>query len=402
MRLTIALTVSCALLLAACGSTPPTSDTARMTEQAQAQKVAVLSVQTAPEVKFVSLELKESKSGTVQTATAVPQDGKAIFQINNVAGGTFQGTVRAYDQDDRAVMLYRGAGSISLKIGRVTTFPPLTRVTATVTVNAAPTSALSATFSAKLGETTLPMTLKQGVASVQFPGVPTARALKVLVQGTSSDGQATQSGEATFNLSEGGVAVPVTLTEIASCPVPIGPLTTIPAIQGTGTTSPLAGQTVTVRGVVTSDLQSGLGGFTLQDAKGDGNADTSDGVFVFTGLGTAAAPQPVTVGDLVQLTGTVKEFFSFTQIDTVSDFAKCSGGLIVKPIEVKAPFNDLEKYEGMSVTFPEKLTVTDNFTYGRFGELGLSAGGRLFNPTNGNVTPVPTATELAARRIILD
>ncbi|GBF07955.1 endonuclease/exonuclease/phosphatase [Deinococcus aerius] len=183
-----------------------------------------------------------------------------------------------------------------------------------------------------------------------------------------------------------------------------GPVTGIPTIQGSGAASPLVGQGVTVRGVVTADYQTGLGGFYLQDAKGDNDPATSDGLFVFTG----SAPQNVAPGDFVQFTGVVREYKASsdkkddtaTQLDTLSDFTKCGGGLALKPVEVKAPFNDLERYEGMLVTFPEKLTVTDNFSFGRYGELGLAAGGRLFTPTNGNVST--TAEQNDARRIILD
>ncbi|GHF93360.1 hypothetical protein GCM10017783_01660 [Deinococcus piscis] len=182
----------------------------------------------------------------------------------------------------------------------------------------------------------------------------------------------------------------------SSCPASTGPLTAIPAVQGSGDASPLLNQTVTVRGVVTADFQSGLRGFFIQDAQGDGNPATSDGVFVYTGT----VPQKVQVGQLVQLTGTVKEFYGSTQIDTLTAFAGCTGTQAVKPVEVKAPFTGLEKYEGMRVTFPETLTVTNNYGYGRYGELGLSAGGRLFNPTNGNEATTPEQN--AARTITLD
>ena len=53
-------------------------------------------------------------------------------------------------------------------------------------------------------------------------------------------------------------------------------------MQGNTNTSPLAGQTVTVRGVVTLDAQAGLNGFFLLDATPDSVHGTSDGVFVYT------------------------------------------------------------------------------------------------------------------------
>ena len=71
-------------------------------------------------------------------------------------------------------------------------------------------------------------------------------------------------------------------------PPPPSGMTTAAEIQGTGASSPLQGQTVTVTGQVTGDFQEGdaddrrnLGGFYLQDGPPDGNFDTSDGIFVF-------------------------------------------------------------------------------------------------------------------------
>lgn len=71
-------------------------------------------------------------------------------------------------------------------------------------------------------------------------------------------------------------------------------------IQGAAHRSPYEGQTVATQGIVTALASNG---FYLQDATGDGNAATSDGVFVFTG----AAPT-VTVGDAVTMTARIDEF----------------------------------------------------------------------------------------------
>ncbi|WP_216326741.1 ExeM/NucH family extracellular endonuclease [Deinococcus aestuarii] len=405
MRLSI-LALSCSLLLAACGETAtPGALGADTGVQALAQKDAALAVKVPAEVKFVTAELSGGKLSSPRTFTATPRDGQATVVLGDLPNGDpkYQVVIRAFDHADRAVVLYRGTAEINTASGKTTTAPALTRVTATVTVTASPVLAGS-TLTARLGDLSQSLRVEGEQATAQFTNVPTARGLTVTVQGVSADGQVTQQGEQTFNLSEGGAKVGVTLTAVASCPVAAGPITAIPAIQGSGATSPLLGQSVTVRGVVTGDYQTGLGGFFLQDAKGDGDAATSDGLFVFTG----AAPQNVAPGDLVQFTGVVREFkaasdrlaATATQLDTLSNFTKCAGGLVVKPVEVKAPFNDLERYEGMLVTFPEKLTVTDNFGLGRYGELGLAAGGRLFNPTNGNVAT--TTAEQGARRIVLD
>ncbi|WP_342150346.1 choice-of-anchor I family protein [Methylorubrum sp. SB2] len=71
-------------------------------------------------------------------------------------------------------------------------------------------------------------------------------------------------------------------------------------IQGSGATSPVNGTSVTTSGVVTAVDSNG---FYIQDPTGDGNAATSDGLFVFTRTAPA-----VTVGQLVEATGLVGEF----------------------------------------------------------------------------------------------
>src|SRR5689334_2520516 len=58
--------------------------------------------------------------------------------------------------------------------------------------------------------------------------------------------------------------------------------TNIPVVRGHGSPSVCAGKTVTVAGIVTASF-SGIKGFFLQDAVGDGDPTTSDGIFVLTG-----------------------------------------------------------------------------------------------------------------------
>ena len=73
-------------------------------------------------------------------------------------------------------------------------------------------------------------------------------------------------------------------------------------IQGAGHRSAYDDQQVKTDGVVTA---VDTNGFWMQDAVGDGNVATSDGIFVFT----SSAPT-VLVGDKVQVIGTVDEFRS--------------------------------------------------------------------------------------------
>jgi hypothetical protein len=71
-------------------------------------------------------------------------------------------------------------------------------------------------------------------------------------------------------------------------------------IQGAAHRSPLEGQPVVTDGIVTAITGNG---FYLQDATGDGNAATSDALFVFTGTAPTLA-----VGNGVQVSGRVSEF----------------------------------------------------------------------------------------------
>ncbi|WP_396215740.1 ExeM/NucH family extracellular endonuclease [Gemmatimonas sp.] len=180
--------------------------------------------------------------------------------------------------------------------------------------------------------------------------------------------------------------------------------TSASAIQGNDLVSPLAGQSVTTQGVVVGDFEGAspaLRGFYLQDVVGDGDPATSDAVFVFNGENNS-----VSVGDVVRVTGTVAEFQGQTQV-SAAQIVACGNGTVV-PADVTMPVSSataLERFEGMLVRFPQTLTVTEHFQLGRFGQIVLSSGGRLAQPTN-VVAPGAAANALQAqndlRRIILD
>ncbi len=161
----------------------------------------------------------------------------------------------------------------------------------------------------------------------------------------------------------------------------------IHTVQGSGLASAFAGYPVTVQGVVTASFQgaNGIGGYYLQETEAtqDANPLTSEGIYVFDNVNSVAA------GDLVTLTGTVMEYgsapVSQTEIAAVTAFTKLASGVALPAAAaVNLPFatpDYPERYEGMLVTFPQTLTVTDNYDYGVFGEVTLS-NGRLPIPTN--------------------
>ena len=186
----------------------------------------------------------------------------------------------------------------------------------------------------------------------------------------------------------------------------VAPTHTIPQVQGTTETSPLIGQSVTVQGVVVADFEGpapAFRGFQLQATVGDNNAATSDGIFVFNNSNN----NNVTLGQTVQVTGVVSEFNGQTQI-TLAAFELCPGTATITPTAVTLPVSSttfLERYEGMLVTFPQKLHVTEHFELDRFGQVTLTALPRLPQPTN-VVSPGAPAIALQTQnnlnKIILD
>jgi predicted extracellular nuclease len=154
-------------------------------------------------------------------------------------------------------------------------------------------------------------------------------------------------------------------------------------IQGNGLSSPYDNTVVSTEGIVTADFQSAsqLNGFFIQAFPGDGDPQTSDGIFIYdNGFGV-----DVNVGDLVQVKGEVDEFNTSTEIKNIVSITKLSSGNSYTPASINLPvaaISDWEKYEGMYVQFSQTLTVSENYTLGRYGELTLSANGRNIIPTN--------------------
>ena len=184
-------------------------------------------------------------------------------------------------------------------------------------------------------------------------------------------------------------------------------------IQGPGDASPVAGSIVQIDGIVVGDFQDivtadpddrSLGGFMVQEEDADADADpaTSEGIFVF-----APGSVDVNVGDRVQVTGTVTEFFGLTEINDVTDVAiESSGNPLptaaspVVPTSVGDSAVDYEAIEGMRVSFTQPLYVTGLFSLGAFGEIELSAVGPQDHP---NQTQLPgSQASFDQRRLNLD
>ncbi len=207
----------------------------------------------------------------------------------------------------------------------------------------------------------------------------------------------------------------------SDCPGAGGPVEVfIHAVQGASLTSPLVGDAVIIEGVVVGDFlddgQPGspnLRGFHVQeeDADADGDPLTSEGVFVYM------PDADVDVGDLVRVTGVVKEYetsgSSLTEIDPVTELIVVDSGVALPTVtDVQLPVEalfDFERYEGMYVQFPQELVISEYFNFDRFGEIVLAwpvnGQDRPYQPTS-IVEPGADANALQAvnnlRRITLD
>ena len=183
-------------------------------------------------------------------------------------------------------------------------------------------------------------------------------------------------------------------------------------IQGDGLVSPLVGAEVAIEAIVVGDFQNNaqpdsgnLNGFYLQeeDFEIDGDPATSDGIFVY-----APGGMDVSVGDKVRVRGAVSEFSTtsggvtslMTEI-TASQIWQCGTGTLT-PTVLSLPVTSVdafEPYEGMLVTFPQDLYISEYFNFDRFNEIVLTSE-RHLTPT-AEFEPGPAAIA-AANAFLLD
>lgn len=137
-------------------------------------------------------------------------------------------------------------------------------------------------------------------------------------------------------------------------------------IQGSGAVTPYFGLDVSTTGIVTASKSNG---FFLQTADaGDGDASTSQGLFVFTGT-----TPTVTAGDAVIVQGTATEFFLLTQLESTLPgdvVVQSSGHALPAAVTLNTAMLDpaggpdqLERFEGMRVQAAALVSVapTDDF-----------------------------------------
>ena len=194
---------------------------------------------------------------------------------------------------------------------------------------------------------------------------------------------------------------------------PVDPeLTAISAIQGTGAASPLVGQAVIVRGVVTAAYPvGGLFGYMIQTPGTGGTLPeghaASEGLYIRVSSGAVDKA----VGDHIEVTGTVAEFSGLTQVETTADAVTVltEAAAPVTPLAIAWPTTDAarEAIESMLILPTDDFVVSNTYSTNQYGELGLATGGMpLIQPTDiarpGSPEYTAAVADNAARAVTLD
>jgi predicted extracellular nuclease len=148
------------------------------------------------------------------------------------------------------------------------------------------------------------------------------------------------------------------------------PVLEIFEIQGDGSASPYDGMIVESQNNVVTALAPN--GFFMQTPtdRADGDVNTSDGIFVFQG----SAPT-VSAGDMVDVLGTIDEFFGFTEFTENPEVTVVASGAVPDPVVFDAttpspdPANpscaiEFECYEGMLIQIDNGTVTGPNQEFG--------------------------------------
>ncbi|AYA04443.1 ExeM/NucH family extracellular endonuclease [Acinetobacter sp. WCHAc010034] len=162
-------------------------------------------------------------------------------------------------------------------------------------------------------------------------------------------------------------------------------------------------QPYAVRGVITADFRysNGFNGFFIQTADSKAKAGVNNAIFVY--IPASSAVKGGKLGDEVILKGTLSNYKNQLQLQDLStEVVSCQDNALslVQPLAVNLPFDSLsapaghapKRYQGMLVKLPQKLTVSENYEYGRFGSVVLTPE-RHYIPTN--LYPAKSAEALA-------
>jgi predicted extracellular nuclease len=199
-----------------------------------------------------------------------------------------------------------------------------------------------------------------------------------------------------------------------SAPNPPGPtITRIHSIQGSGLTSPLSGQTVTIEGVVTGiddEIGASFSGTFPEDAgifvqeeaaDQDANPDTSEGIFV----GYVRDRQAYPAGSVVRLNGRVREKFGYTivsetinQEPVIVGTAPVPDSVTLDEARAQAQDPDTRPYYETLESMRVRLAtgIANSGGTNKFGELFLTPGTERDRVFRTETAPALLATDADA------
>ncbi|MFK7774252.1 MAG: T9SS type A sorting domain-containing protein [Saprospiraceae bacterium] len=163
-------------------------------------------------------------------------------------------------------------------------------------------------------------------------------------------------------------------------------------IQGDELFTPYLNQTVETKENVVTAVGDDFFFIQTPTYRSDNNQATSDGIIILTNN-----TPPVEVGNLVSISGTVRESFQRTQMDEADGMTITIDSInVTLPIPViltenfPSPDNvaipDLEKVEGMLVSFPQAIT---NSPTNQYGETSVRVGSTRAFREPGIESPAP-------------
>ena len=277
-------------------------------------------------------------------------DGLSIDDVSITAQGT--GSAVAASVNDVSIIEGNGGS---------------TNAVFTVTLSAASIGGQSVTFTTSDGTATAGSDYTAITQVLNFNAGETSQTVNVAVIGDTAN-----EPNETFNVTLSAATNGLVLGDSAGVGTILNDdftVTPINQIQGPGLTSPIAnGTSVTTEGIVTGIKTNG---FFIQssDAEADANANTSEGILVFTGTGLV--PAAVVVGARVRVIGNVKEFIPSTDLAqpptteleaplTVTQLSL--GNPLPTPVAITAinpagSFNQLENLEHMRVSIASMVVV---------------------------------------------
>ncbi|MEM9050846.1 MAG: phospholipase D-like domain-containing protein, partial [Bacteroidota bacterium] len=133
----------------------------------------------------------------------------------------------------------------------------------------------------------------------------------------------------------------------------------ISEIQGQGGASPFDGQVVTTTGIVTASFVTGgnpTSAYFLQDGTGQ-----RSGIYVYDGNFSPA------VGDEIEITATVDEFFELTELVDVTELTVLSSGNdLPAPAVISTAEANSEDFESVLVRIESGLCTNDDIGFGEF------------------------------------